>query len=112
LACFFKNGNLIYKNDNYKWCYDCENLTGVKNVSKDANMVNIQQIDRSILIDFFDKKNSLSKFYLYDITGKQVAVYPISDKKQLTVTGLNTGVFSYLIVGKNKMHTGKFIVKY
>ena len=112
LACFSKNGNLIYKNDDYKWCYDCENPTvDVKNISKDASIVNIQQIDRSISINFLDTENSLFTFYLYDITGKQVAAYPISDKKQLTIAGLNAGVFGYLIVGKNEKYTGKFIIK-
>lgn len=112
LICFSKNGELVYKDNVYKTCNSCEKAeTSLKNLDDNKNDIQILNTANGILVDLSLNDDRFYQFYLYDVTGNQIASYQIRNEKQLVINRLIDGYYCYRIVGKDTEYTGKFVIR-
>lgn len=94
--------------DSETFYYSEHSMTGIEEVSNSIFTVYPNPTSSYIIIQPFSYVNS-SIFELYDIKGTKVIFLMFSNKTQVPTNGLQSGIYFYRIISKEKRISGKLI---
>ena len=87
------------------------NATGINQLTNNQNL-KVYYADKTVFVDLQNINNDESTLSVFDLTGKLMSSQKIEDNKlnSVNVSGLNTGMYLYQIIGSAYQKTGKFII--
>jgi hypothetical protein len=110
ISCYYRNGALLYKSPNDETCNACDLINDVPAIAVGRDKaILVKQSSDGVILECLEN-NEISLVYIFDIAGKQLGLYQMANRREITVNGLAPGVYFYSAIGKNKKYSDKFIV--
>ncbi len=89
------------------------NNAGINTNTAKTNNVHVYYADKNLNVDFVNRTEEHSSLSIFDLTGKMISFQKLENNRFNTVnlSGLNAGLYLYLISGTASQKAGKFIVE-